>query len=452
MPLNDGERQVESDLSQIRRDHVARYEWAARLVEPGASVLDYGCGIGYGSSILSASAGKVYGLDVDAETLEFARNTWARENVEFRAPGALPGVGIATAFEVIEHIADPALVLLAIREASPVLLASVPNERVFPWNNTPFHFRHYTREQFEGLLNRTGWKVVEWWGQLGGESEVERDVEGRTLIAKCERVDIPPRMSAKGAPLGMTAGCLAGQHVAIVGLGGSAEAYMDHVKRIGSRAAFCEQVWGINAIGSVLDCDLVFHMDDVRIQAIRAEAKPQSNIANMLQWLRTSRVPVMTSRAHPDFPALVEFPFQEVVNNVGRVYFNNTAAYAIAFAVYCGVRKISLFGCDYTYPGAHKAEKGRANSEFWLGVAVARGIEIGLPASTTLLDGNVRDSEADVYAYGYDTLVIEYREGDAGEMLFDFTERAELPTAEEVEAAYDHGRPPAQQHLRKTSQ
>ena len=29
------------------------------------------------------------------------------------------------------------------------------------------------------------------------------------------------------------------------------------------------------------------------------------------------------------------------------VYFNNTASYALAYAIYLGVEKISIFGCDY---------------------------------------------------------------------------------------------------------
>lgn len=451
MSLFSDQRQVATSLSEIRRDHVARYEWAARLVEPGASVLDYGCGIGYGSAVMSLKAGKVYGFDVDDETIAYARKTWGRENVEFARVGDrfIDGVGLATAFEVIEHIEDPAHMLRAIGEVAPVLLASVPNERVLPWRNTKFHFRHYTREQFEALLNRSGWKVAEWWGQHGPESEVERDVEGRTLVAKCVRAE--PVVSPRAPALDMFAGSHAGKHVAIVGLGPSAESYLDHVKRLGSRAAFCDEVWGINAIGSVLDCDLVFHMDDVRIQALRAAAKPESNIANMVQWLKVSRIPVITSRAHADFPALVEYPFQSVVNNLGRVYFNNTAAYAIAYAIYCGVGKISLFGIDFTYPNAHKAEKGRANCEFWLGYAAAAGIEISAPVTSTIIDANVQDSSDDVYAYGYDAAVIKYTEGDAGEMFFDFSERETLPTAEEVEAAYDHGRPPAEQHMRKAS-
>lgn len=234
-------------------------------------------------------------------------------------------------------------------------------------------------------------------------------------------------------------------HVVIIGLGPSAEAYVDHVKRLGSRQAFADEVWAINAMGSVLDCDLVFHMDDVRIQEIRAKARPESNIANMLRWLRTTKTPVMTSFKHADYPSLIEFPLEDVVNALGRGYFNGTGAYAVAYAIYKGATKLSLFGCDFTYPDAHKAEKGRGCVEFWLGFAAAKGCEIALPANTSLMDSLDDQDETDIPSYGYDAIKISCERDDTGRMRLTFTPRESLPTADEVEAAYDHGKHPLAQ-------
>jgi hypothetical protein len=71
-------------------------------------------------------------------------------------------------------------------------------------------------------------------------------------------------------------------HIAILGLGPSVRQYLELTKRAGGRSAFCTETWGINALGDVFACDRIFHMDDVRIQEIRAAAKPDSNIARML--------------------------------------------------------------------------------------------------------------------------------------------------------------------------
>lgn len=235
-------------------------------------------------------------------------------------------------------------------------------------------------------------------------------------------------------------------HVVIIGLGPSAEAYMDHVKRLGARRAYADEVWAINSLGDVLACDRVFHMDDVRIQEIRAAAKPDSNIANMLTWLREHPGPIYTSRIHPDYPGLVPFPLEDVINSSGVAYFNNTAAYAVAYAVHIGVKKISMFGCDYTYPKAHDAEKGRACTEFHLGMAQARGIAVVLPFNTSLMDAICDKREGGrptPELYGYDTLALSIVASDDDKLRVGFTPRDVLPTAAEIEARYDHSRHPS---------
>jgi hypothetical protein len=97
-------------------------------------------------------------------------------------------------------------------------------------------------------------------------------------------------------------------HVVILGLGPSLEAYVDLAKRAGGRRALSDEVWGINQAADVVRCDRAFHMDDVRIQMLRAEAAPDSNIARMLEWLRKHPGPIYTSRPHPDFPGTVWYP------------------------------------------------------------------------------------------------------------------------------------------------
>ena len=231
------------------------------------------------------------------------------------------------------------------------------------------------------------------------------------------------------------------KHVALLGLGPSLEAYVDVVKRMGARRAFADEVWGINAVADVVHCDRVFHMDDVRVQELRAAAKPATNIAAMLTWLRTHPGPIYTSVPHPDYPGTVAFPLQEVMNALGPEalgYFNSTAAYAVAYAVAIGVEKLTIFGFDFTYPNAHDAEKGRACVEFYLGIAKARGIEIGFPDTTTLMDGHATRKSR---FYGYDGMTIASAYDDAGQVSLTFEPRP-LPTAAEIETRYDHSKHP----------
>ena len=229
-------------------------------------------------------------------------------------------------------------------------------------------------------------------------------------------------------------------HVVILGLGPSLESYVDLVKRLGAQRKLADEVWGINAVGDVIRCDRIFHMDDVRVQEVRAAAAPESNIAAMLEWMKVRRgTPIYTSVANKKYPDLVAYPLAEVIQSCGIAYFNSTCAYAVALAVHEGASKISLYGSDFTYANSHDAEKGRACVEFHLGIAKARGIAIGLPRCTTLLDANAPQDER---IYGYDCVDLDIRRSKANRVRVGMKPRAELPTAEAIEARYDHSRHP----------
>lgn len=390
------------------------------------------CGIGYGSQILKDAGHNVTGYDKDPEALEYGREHYPRANYRL-ADGVVPlkTFDAGVCFETIEHIEDPRPLLLSFRGA-PLLLASVPNESVMPYGRGyAFHFRHYTRAEFRALLRETGWEVVEWYGQEGPESDVEPDCEGRTIIAVAKRVDVPKHEPVKRPdPPG---------HVCIVGLGPSERLYGDLVKRLGSRKAFCDQTWVINSLGDVYHADLIFHMDDVRIQETRAEARPQSNIANMLSWLPDPPCPVVTSRVKEGYRNHIAFPLEEVVNDLGLAYFNSTAAYAVAYAIWARATKITCIGMDFTYPNASDAERGRGCVELWLGVAHARGIRIGTVRESSLLDACQPFSER---LYGYDTVKVDLLNKAGGGFKVEMTPLEKWPTAEEIEAAYDHSRHP----------
>lgn len=461
-----GERQVAPTLDGIRRDHVARYTWAASKLPAESRVVDFACGVGYGTQILVDAGHKATGFDKDRDAIAYARTFYGR--AQFRqADGFCPlkSFDAAVCFETIEHVEDPHELLRSLR-GGHLLLASVPNEDVIPWGDGfAFHHRHYTKSEFEQLLFDAGWGVTEWWGQDGPESDVARNVNGRTLIAVAERREqsVPKDViereqsrpagseqvsAAKDAELVVAPAAGTSElpalpddvpeHVAILGLGPSLESYVDIAKRLGGKHAYCDEVWGINAVAGVVMCDRVFHMDDVRIQEARARAQPASNIARMLEWLRLHPGPVITSRAHPEYPGLVEFPLEDVINEMKHAYFNSTAAYAIAYAIHLGVKKISVFGMDFTYPNQHQAEKGRACVEFWLGMATERGIKVVIPKSSTLMDAMHSQEER---LYGYDTLDLTLR-FDGTRTCVDRVPRESPPSAEEIEARYDHSTHP----------
>lgn len=438
--LLSGERQVAPTIEGIRADHRARYEWAASRLKD-RKVVDAACGVGYGSKILANGGAKVRAFDRSGEAIGFAKQHYNHDDRITYLVGELEEVqypqtyDAVVCFEALEHTAKPDVVLKNFAGMAPWLYVSVPNETVFPYRGQEHHHRHYSAGQLETLLNRNGWEVREWWGQEGVESPVAERVNGRTLVAVCERVDITTGGTAAQLPPPIKK---APDSVAIVAMGASSHTYMRICSQAGDRRRLTDETWVINAMGGVLSHDRVFHMDDMRMQELRAAANPKSNVAGMTNWLRTHPGPIYTSRAYPEFPGAVEFPLADVMTKTGHGYFNSTVPYAIAYALYLkitqgGPTRLELFGLDFSYPNGHKREKGRGCVEFWLGLCSANGIDINIAQDSTIMDACVPEEEK---MYGYDGYKLEIDLKDDG---FHITKTDKpLPSVEEIERRYCH--------------
>lgn len=108
--------------------HVERYTWALPVCE-GKRVVDLGCGVGYGTRILSSFARDVVGVDVSSDAIETAKELYP--SMDFRVTdlitGDLPDAEIGVSFEVLEHLPHPEQALTRFFEAYPRLLISFPN-------------------------------------------------------------------------------------------------------------------------------------------------------------------------------------------------------------------------------------------------------------------------------------------------------------------------------------
>ena len=118
----------------IEAEHHARYRHAAQLVA-GRSVLDAGCGVGWGSALLAhAGAARVTGLDIDAGALADATGrtdaaTFVRGDL-MDLPFADASFDVVVCFEAIEHVLGPLLALDELRRVlapDGVLTVSSPN-------------------------------------------------------------------------------------------------------------------------------------------------------------------------------------------------------------------------------------------------------------------------------------------------------------------------------------
>jgi ubiquinone/menaquinone biosynthesis C-methylase UbiE len=144
--------------------HKARYTFASQFVR-GKNVLDIACGNGYGAELLlRGNPAHIIGMDVSPDAVEFARNHYATENVEFRLGNAeqienIKSIDVVTSFETIEHLPHPEKFLDEIGKLLPMngkLIISTPVRaggtlETKPGN--PFHLREWNEEEFISLLS-----------------------------------------------------------------------------------------------------------------------------------------------------------------------------------------------------------------------------------------------------------------------------------------------------------
>ena len=212
--------------------------------------------------------------------------------------------------------------------------------------------------------------------------------------------------------------------IAIVGLGGS---YSDYIAARVASHEF-DEVWGINCIGGIIHVDKTFMMDPVSRFLDTDNAGSQTGVAR--EFLKTNKKPIITCQLDKRVKHLELFPLKEVATELGCCYFNNTVAYAVAYAIWAKAGTICLYGIDYTYKNVSMAESGRACVEFWCAIAVSRGIKIEIASKSSLLDTNVPDNEK---LYGYhrldDPLVQTVKDG--GLLI---TKQSEIEPPEPVES------------------
>ena len=208
-------------------------------------------------------------------------------------------------------------------------------------------------------------------------------------------------------------------------MGGSRAAYLSESSNRGTPYHSWDEVWTLNGLAGVLRADRVFMMDDLGIQEERAKRNPY--VAGMLETAKRLGQPVYTARIVEGYPDLIEYPLQEVASklNLQSLYLTNSVPYMVALAIAEGATKIGIYGCDYTY-GDGRTEKGRACLEWWCGFAAARGVEVVVPASSSLLEGGKAEP------YGYWAEDVTYMAGVV-------TRKPKpMPTAAEVEAKMAH--------------
>jgi SAM-dependent methyltransferase len=148
------------------RRHEAAYLWVEPMAA-GRTVLEVGCGEGYGTALLARSAARIVGIDYDAVTAAHAAATYPQARFVRANLAALPiadeSVDVVVTLQVIEHVWNhDEFVRECLRVLRPGgrLIVSTPNRLTFspgldaPVN--PFHTKEFTAAELSELLVRCG--------------------------------------------------------------------------------------------------------------------------------------------------------------------------------------------------------------------------------------------------------------------------------------------------------
>lgn len=148
--------QMDGNVSWVLQDHIARYNFALDKIA-GKDVLDLGCGVGYGSYIMSLIAKTVDGIDVSFEAISEANSLYKRDNNCFYCNDitkleSLKTYDAIVSFEFIEHI-NPDIFFDVVYKSinkDGVLIVSSPinlfGPGTKPSNN--FHVFEWTTKEF----------------------------------------------------------------------------------------------------------------------------------------------------------------------------------------------------------------------------------------------------------------------------------------------------------------
>jgi hypothetical protein len=201
---------------------------------------------------------------------------------------------------------------------------------------------------------------------------------------------------------------LEGKNVALVAMGQSQIDY--HLAR--THSLTFDEVWAVNAmIGVLPEIDRAFILDPMSRFFDTEDAGTMTPM--MRKYLPKVEYPIYTCELDERVPYAEEFPLAPLTEDLGCAYFNNTVAYAIAFALWNKVSHLTIFGVDFTYKTSmHFAESGKACCEFWLAKCMENNIEVSVAPRSNLLETDVDIKEK---LYGYHRLkdpVVTYLKED----------------------------------------
>jgi len=164
--VDTGERIIpakENEVSVVFSRQLFAYRYASQYVVD-KTVLDIGCGTGYGCHLLAGKARRVTGIDYDTDAIEYCQTKYSGSNIEFIHADAsnLPSSSlfdVVVSFQVIEHIADVDNFIVQMKKRvipGGMILISTPNSKTGTAgvSDNQFHVNEMNYTEFYALMKK----------------------------------------------------------------------------------------------------------------------------------------------------------------------------------------------------------------------------------------------------------------------------------------------------------
>lgn len=93
--------------------------------------------------------------------------------------------------------------------------------------------------------------------------------------------------------------------------------------------------------------------------------------------------PIYMLQAHPDYPDVLAYPLEAVLQEFPRRYLTSGIAYMLALALHERFEEIHLYGVDMRHDTEYALQ--RPCCEYYLGVAEGRGVKVYVPPPAAIL-------------------------------------------------------------------
>ena len=98
------------------------------------------------------------------------------------------------------------------------------------------------------------------------------------------------------------------------------------------------------------------------------------SLGEVISRINKMRIPLVAPYKYAEIPLSEAFPLEEAAKRFGTLYFSNTIAYMVCYALLKGAKEIEFFGVNQA--GAHEYTEEKGSVEYFIGIAVGMGVKV----------------------------------------------------------------------------